>query len=141
MKLNLILQIAGVAQFGIALLNLFLPRILGWKEDLTRMPLLLREVFQIHAWFISITLGIFAVMTWRFAREMATGTNDALRWFAVGVGSFWAIRTVLQVTYYSSSHWRGQPGRTAIHVVLLVLYGGLAGCYFASALRHAGGFG
>src|SRR5207247_2542317 len=110
-NLMLWLRLAAAAQIGIALLNLVLPRILGWSEHLNRVPLLIREVFHVHAWFISVTLMIFGVMTWRFATEMTT--NPACRWLAAGVGFFWALRTVLQLTYYSSSHWRGQPGRTA----------------------------
>ena len=129
-----LLQAAAALQLAIALLNLFLVRLLHWKEDLERMPLLLREVFRVHAWFISITLAIFAAITWRFAAEMSDGTNPALQWLAAGIGSFWAIRTVLQVAYYSSSHWRGQPARTVTHVLLLLLYGGFAGVYGWAAM-------
>src|SRR5438094_9970082 len=110
------LQIAGASQLGIALLNLFLARILGWKAYLERAPLLLREVFHVHAWFISITLTIFAVLTWRFADEFAAGANPVSRWLAAGVGMFWGIRAALQVVYYSASHWRGRPGRRALPV-------------------------
>src|ERR1043166_4923971 len=94
-----VFQAAAVLQLGIALLNLFLVRLLNWKEDVARMPLLLREVFQVHAWFISITLAIFGVITWRFAIEMASGTNTVCQWLAAGIGIFWLIRAVLQVTY------------------------------------------
>src|SRR5207247_10968322 len=115
------------------------PRLLGWKEDLARMPLLLREVFQVHAWFISVTLAIFAVMTWRFADEMASGPNAACRWLAAAIGLFWALRTVLQVTYYSNSHWRGRPGRTLAQITFLLLYGGFACCYLWAAFPRTGG--
>jgi hypothetical protein len=121
------LRLAAAAQLGIALLNLALPRIMRWRDDLNRMPLLIREVFHVHAWFVSITLGIFAVMTWRFAAEMTT--NAACRWLAAAMGLFWALRTLLQVSYYSSSHWRGRPGRTVMHVTLLLIYGGFAAVY------------
>jgi len=136
--LETVLRLCGGIQLGIAALNLFLSGLLGWKEDVARMPLLIREVFQVHAWFISLTLAIFAIMTWRFAQDMAAGTNDALRWLAAGIGSFWAFRTVLQVTYYSSNHWRGKPLRTAIHVALFTVYGGLAGSYLCAALGRNG---
>ena len=132
------LQIAAAAQFAIALLNLFLVRLLGWKRDLERVPLLLREVFHVHAWFISITLTIFAVLTWRFAAEFAGGAVPVCRWLAAGIAMFWAIRTVLQMTYYSGSHWRGRPGRTAIHIGLLLLYGSFAAVYFWTACRGEG---
>lgn len=134
MKLETILQIAAVAQLGIAILNLFLVRLLDWKGEVDRMPLLLREVFHVHMWFISITLLIFGAITFRFAPHMAGGSLELARWLAAGIGGFWAIRTVLQITYYSSSHWRGQLGRTAAHVALLCVYGGFAVAYLLAAL-------
>ena len=137
MTLSSLLRIAAIAQLAIALLNLFLVRLLDWKADLDRMPLLLREVFHVHCWFISITLGIFGVTTLRFAEAMAASSNEACRWLAAGIGIFWAIRTVLQVTYYSRTHWQGRPIRTAMHVVLLATYGGLALIYSLSAFLNA----
>lgn len=133
------LQLAAAAQFGIALLNLAIPRILAWQDDLGRLPLLIREVFQVHLWFISITVAIFAILTWRFSGDMAAGTDEACRWLAAAIGFFWATRTVLQLGYYSSSHWRGKAALTGIHVALLVVYGGLASIYLTAALRAPGG--
>ncbi len=137
MSTQALLQIAATLQLAIAVLNLFLVRLLEWKEDLARMPLLLREVFQVHAWFISITLAIFGVMTWRFAPDMASLANPVCRWLAAAIGAFWAIRTVLQVAYYSSSHWRGKPARTLAHLLLLVIYGGFACLYLWTAFGQA----
>ena len=131
--LFIFLQAAAALQLGVALLNLLLVPLLKWKQDLARTPLLLREVFQVHAWFISVTLTIFGLLTWRFVGELAAHANQIGIWLAAGIGIFWAIRTVLQVTYYSSSHWRGQPGRTAIHIVLLFVYGGMAAIYLWAA--------
>jgi len=134
-SLLFLLQSAAALQLGIAVMNLFLVRLLSWQEEVARMPLLVQEVFQVHAWFISITLGIFAAMTWRFAGEMAAGTNLVCRWLAGGIGLFWGIRAVLQATYYSSSHWRGQRGRTVAHAGLLIVYGGFAAVYLWAGLR------
>ena len=131
--MDLVLKFAAAAQLFVALLNLKLVRIMGWSADLAKVQLLVREVFYIHAWFISLTLAIFGVVTWRFASEMAAGANPALAWLAAGIGIFWGVRTAMQVFYYSSSHWRGNPGRTAIHVTLLLLYGGMAAAYLFAA--------
>ena len=127
--LTLLLQIVAAGQLAIAVLNLFLVRLMKWEADVARMPLLIREVFRVHAWFISVTLGIFGVLTWRFAGDMANRTNPIGTWLCLGIGIFWAIRTVLQVTYYSSSHWKGQPGRTLAHITLLLCYGTMAVVY------------
>lgn len=126
------LVLAAVGQFCIAMLNLALIRIMGWKPDLARVSLLVREVFQIHAWFISLTLLIFAAFTARFAGEMAAGEELVYRWVACSIGLFWAVRSVLQVAYYSGSHWRGIASRTAVHVILLVVYGGFTVVYFVA---------
>ena len=135
MRLQTLLQIAALAQIGVAILNLFLVRLMKWQPDLAKMQLLVREVFQVHAWFISVTLAIFGTLTWRFAAEMALATNPLGKWLCTGIGLFWAIRTVLQVTYYSSSHWRGQPGRTATHFLLLACDGGMAAVYLWAGLQ------
>jgi hypothetical protein len=131
--LSILLKTAATLQLGIAVLNLFLVPLLNWKEKLARAPLLLREVFQVHAWFISVTLALFGLLTWRFAAELAMRANAIGVWLAAGIGIFWVIRTVLQIVYYSSSHWRGQLGRTVIHIVLLIIYGGMATIYLWAA--------
>ena len=132
-SLSIFLRVVAALQLAVAILNLFLVPLLKWKEDLKRAPLLLREVFQVHAWFISVTLAIFGLLSWRFAAEIASHASALGGWLAGGIGIFWAIRTVLQVTYYSSSHWRGQLGRTVIHIVLLIAYGGMATTYLWAA--------
>lgn len=136
-QLSIVLLVAAFLQLGVAILNLFLVPLLKWREELLRVPLLLREVFQVHAWFISITLTIFTVITLRFAPELAAGANPIATWLAAGIGIFWAIRVVLQVAYYSGSHWRGKLGRTMIHIALLFTYGGLAAAYLCAAFKFS----
>jgi len=135
MTLRELLLLAATLQLGIAILNLFLVPLLKWQTEIARMPLLVREVFHVHAWFISVTLAIFATLTFRFSSEMELGVNPIAAWLAGAVGIFWAIRAILQVVWYSSSHWRGQLNRTLIHIALLVIYGGFAVIYLIAARR------
>ncbi len=132
-SLEIALRIAAIAQFAVALLNLFLIRIMKWKPDLDRTPLLIREVFRIHVVFISITLSIFAVLTWRFAPELATAANPLAIWLATAIGMFWIVRSAMQWLHYSASHWRGNTARTLIHWALFLGYGAMAVVYFAAA--------
>ena len=126
---------AAAAQLALAGLNLFIVRLLKWRADLERMPLLMREVFWVHTWFISVTLTIFAVMTLRFIFEIVDGSNVACTSLAAAIGIFWGIRTVIQLSYYSPTHWRGRPGKTVIHIGLCVLYSGMSAVYLAAAGR------
>ena len=129
------LLIGAAGQACVAMLNLRLPTLLGWQEELRRVPRLMSEVFQVHVWFITTTLLIFSIFTWRFTPEIASGTTAMGRWMAFLIGVFWLIRTLIQVVFYSASHWRGQAGRTAIHLILLTAYGALTGTYFTAALQ------
>jgi hypothetical protein len=133
--LELFLRCAALAQLGVAALNLFLIRIMKWERDLVSAPLLIREVFQIHIYFISITLAIFGALTWRFATEIATATQPICVWLAIGIGAFWAVRSVMQWSHYSAIHWRGDSLRTAIHWMLFLGYGAFAAVYFTAASR------
>ena len=134
-NLELFLQLAAVAQLGVAILNLFLVRIMKWERDLASAPLLIREVFQIHIYFISITLAIFGTVTWRFAAEIANAAHPICVWLAIGIGAFWAIRSIMQWSHYSAVHWRGDRMRTLIHWTLFLGYGAFAAVYFAAALK------
>jgi hypothetical protein len=134
-NLPLSLRLAALAQFAVAILNLFLVRIMKWERDLANAPLLIREVFQIHIYFISITLAIFGALTWRFAGEIATAAQPSSVWLAVGIGAFWAIRSVMQWSHYSAVHWRGDKLRTAIHWMLFLGYGAFAAVYLTAAGR------
>ena len=131
--LELSLRAAAIAQFAVAILNFFLIRIMKWRADLERAPLLVREVFLIHVVFISITLSIFAVLTWRFAHQIATAANPLAIWLALAIGLFWLARSIMQWSHYSSSHWRGDRLRTLIHWTLFLGYGAMAVVYFAAA--------
>jgi hypothetical protein len=132
------LRAAALTQFAVAILNLFLIRIMKWKLDLDRAPLLIREVFRIHVVFISITLSIFAVLTWRFAHEIASAASPLAFWFAVAIGLFWLARSAMQWLHYSASHWRGDAPRTVIHWALFLAYGAMATVYLASAFWRNG---
>ena len=134
-NLELFLRLTALAQLAVAVLNLFLIRIMNWERDLVSAPLLIREVFQIHIYFISITLAIFGALTWRFSREFAAGAPPLCVWLAIGIGAFWAIRSVMQWSHYSKVHWRGDRLRTVIHWMLFLGYAAFAAVYFTAAGR------
>ncbi len=81
--LKILLLGAAVGQLVLTLLNLRLDKLLHWETELKSLSLLLREVFYVHKWFISITMAIFGVVTLKFAGEMSEGLIPMGRWLAV----------------------------------------------------------
>ncbi|MEO0415141.1 MAG: hypothetical protein AAF226_09345 [Verrucomicrobiota bacterium] len=130
-----ILIAAAVGQLMIAVINLRLDKMLKWDQDLKNVPQLLQEVFVVHKWFITLTLIIFGVITIRFAGDIAEARYEMTRWFAAGVGGFWAIRTLIQWFFYGWEHWRGKAKETVIHWILTIAYGGAATVYLVAAFR------
>ena len=53
--LRLLLLVTAVVQIVVSVINLALPRLLGWRECLAALPLLVREVFHVHLFYISVT--------------------------------------------------------------------------------------
>jgi hypothetical protein len=126
------LKAAAIVQVAFAALNFFVVRIMKWRAVLDRAPLLLREVFEVHSFFISVILLLFGVMTWKFADLMAGSQSQVANWLAAAIGIFWAVRTIAQICYYSSSHWRHNTKRTVTHILLLAIYGGMSGVYLCA---------
>jgi hypothetical protein len=120
-------------QLLIAMLNLGLVRIMRWQDDLARMPLLIREVFKVHSLFISITVATFGILTFRFADTFVLGRNELAKWMAGAIGIFWSVRAIIQWIGYSTSHWRGLFGPTAVHWTLFSVYGGFGAIYLSLA--------
>lgn len=133
--LELGLRVAAGGQLFIAGLGSALPRILHWEKAIADMPLLVRQVFQIHTWFISLTCAIFAVITWRFAGLMASGQDELAKWIAGAIALFWGVRSIMQWTHYSQEHWRGKLGLTFLHWLLFLGYAAWAVVYALAALR------
>ncbi len=133
--LEKLLILAAIGQLTVAILNLRLEKILGWGPAIAAMPDLVREVFVVHKWFVSITLVIFGVLTIRFAPEFAGAGNEIARWLAAGIAVFWAIRTGIQWFYYGANHWRGKARETLVHWTLTLVYGGWTVIYLLAAIR------
>lgn len=133
--LDVLLRLAAAGQLFIALLGPMIPFLLGWREAIARMPLLVREVFWVHTFFIGLTCAIFGLITWVFAADLAHPAHDMMRWFLFAIGLFWGIRSVMQWTVYSTSHWRGLMDKTIAHWALFTGYSAFAITYFIAAFR------
>src|SRR5438094_638512 len=104
---NLIIHLraVGVLLLLLALLNLFLPRRFGWKAELTKVSLLVRQVFVVHCAFIILILTLMGVLCAFFAPLLLSNPLGSILLF--GLGLFWATRLAVQFFFYSPQLWRG----------------------------------
>jgi len=127
------LWVAGFVQLAIALANFTLPRKLNYRENLTHLAPMVRQIFIVHSGYIVGIVVLFAAITFGFAPELAGGRGLG-RFLAASMAVFWACRVPLQIFYYDPQVRRShRTGDVAITVALLFL----AATYASAALVHA----
>src|SRR5215472_7926739 len=101
-RLLQLLWLAGLVQVAIALANFFLPAKLKYREKLSRVSPIIRQIFVVHSVYIVGVVLLFAGMTVGFAGELAAG-HGLGRFLAAAIASFWLFRAPVQLLYYDAT--------------------------------------
>lgn len=126
------LRIVGVLMLLLIVMNVVdVPRRFRWKEQMASLSLLNRQVFQVHAAFICIVLGLFAALVLLLPRELMQPTALA-RAVLGGIGLFWFLRLLTQWFIYDWSTWRGNRFYTVMHFAFTGLW-----IYFVATFAYA----
>ena len=115
------LRIVGLMMAGLAVLNLFVPKRFHWQEEMARLSLLNRQIFQAHSLFLILTLGLLAALLLACGRDLLEPTRLA-RAILIGLTIFWGARMLMQWFYYSPATWRGNPLHTAMHYTFSAMW-------------------
>jgi hypothetical protein len=121
-----LLWLAGFVQLAIAFANVFLPAKLDYKENLSRVSPIIRQIFVVHSVYIVGVVLLFAVLTIGFTAELASG-HGLGRFLATAIAIFWLFRAPVQLLYYDASLRRenrwGDIAFTAAALFLTATYG------------------
>ncbi len=128
--LELNLRVAGVLLAGLVVVNLFVPSRFRWREELARVSLLNRQIFQVHSVFIVLVLALFSALLLTCA-DVLVEPSRLTRAIFVGLTIFWALRMAMQWWFYSPDIWRGSRFFTAMHVVFSALWIYMTGVFGA----------
>jgi hypothetical protein len=126
------LRIVGVVMASLVVVNLFVPRRFHWREELARLSLLNRQVFQAHAIFLVLTLALFSALLLTCSDALLEPTRLS-RAILIGLTIFWTLRMLMQWGFYSPAIWRGHRFNTAMHCLFSALWVYVSGV-FAAAL-------
>lgn len=105
---------------GLAALHAFFPKHFRWKEELSGLSLLSRQIMYVHTLFIALMILLMGLLCLTSAAEL-TGTTLGKR-VCLGLGLFWITRLLIQFFGYSSELWRGKVFETTIHVIFSLLW-------------------
>jgi hypothetical protein len=127
--LFLFLWLAGFVQVAIAFANVLLPKKLNYRDNLSRVAPIIRQVFVVHSVYIVGVVLLFAAVTFGFAGELASG-HGLGRFLAAAMALFWLCRAPVQLLYYDASLRRtnrlGDLAFIAAALFLAATYGAAA---------------
>ena len=127
------LRLAGALQIGLAMLHLFFPTRFRWKEELSRLSLLNRQMFLVHTFFVCVILLMIGALS-LFAPQTILQPTPLSRLVLGGFATFWVLRLIFQWFIYDSRLWRGDLFKTVVHGLLTVIWTYLASVYAAVLL-------
>jgi hypothetical protein len=123
------LWMAGAVQLVICAANFVLPRRLKYRENLSRVSPIIRQVFFVHSAYIVGVVALFAAATFFFSAELTSG-HGLGRFLAAAIALFWLCRVPVQMFYYDAelrrSHRAGDIAYMAAALFLGTVYGAAA---------------
>ena len=121
MTLYIHLQIVGVLLILLGLSHVFFNRLFRWKQELTTVSPLTRDVFFVHNFFIGLGVVLGGATSFFCANDLLRpGTLS--RAVLAGMATFWLCRLLAQFFGYDSAIWLGDRFRTYMHVLFSLLW-------------------
>jgi hypothetical protein len=139
MTVHIALKLAGLLLMLLGVAHTLFGRYFRWDTELASLSLFTRQVFQVHCFFIALTVGLMGGCTLFYTDALIhSGTLSQI--VLAGFALFWFVRLVFQLFVYDPEIWRGRPLYTFMHglfsllwVYLVVTYG----CALWQACRNS----
>ncbi|HEV8514001.1 MAG TPA: hypothetical protein VGQ59_12025 [Cyclobacteriaceae bacterium] len=131
--MELHLKISGYCLIVLGMVHAIFPKQFNWKQELSSLSIMNRQMMQIHTFFIAFILvlvGVLCLTSSTDLVETALGKRISL-----GLGIFWIVRLFIQFFGYSSEIWRGKSFETIVHVLFSIFWTYLSVIFIMIYLR------
>lgn len=115
------LRIVGIVMIGLVALNLYVPYRFHWREEMSRLSLVNRQIFMAHNVFLVLTLALFGLLLLSLGDTLLERTRLS-RAVLTGLTAFWGLRMLTQWWFYSPKIWRGHRVNTRMHYLFSALW-------------------
>jgi hypothetical protein len=115
------LRLTGVVMASLVVVNLVVPGRFHWREEMSRLSLVNRQIFQAHSVFLVLTLALFSALLLTCAAALLEPTRLS-RAVLFGLTVFWGLRMLMQWCFYSPLIWRGHRFNTVMHYTFSVVW-------------------
>jgi hypothetical protein len=121
MNLDLHLRLIGLSLVLLALVHATFPKRFNWNEELPKLTLINRQMFEVHCFFIALTLFLMGVLCLAFPGAL-TSSSQLGCVVSAGLMIYWLCRLFCQFFVYHSSLWWHKGVETLVHVVFGFLW-------------------
>lgn len=118
--MELHLKIIGICLIALGLLHAIFPRQFHWREELSSLSNVNREMMYIHTFFIAFTLLLIGLLCLTSAPDLIS-TPFGKR-ISLGLGIFGSVRLLIQFFGYSSQTWKGKTFETTVHILFSLFW-------------------
>jgi hypothetical protein len=115
------LRVTGVLLAFLVVVHAFVPARLRWRDELSRLSLVNRQIFEVHTLFIVLVLALSSVLLLT-SSDALVAPSRLSRALLLGLTIFWGLRMLMQWFYYSPAIWRGDRFNTAAHCVFSTVW-------------------
>ena len=110
------LRAVGVLMAMLVVVNFFVPGRFNWRDELSRVSLINRQIFIAHTVFIMLVVALTSALLLTSA-ESLLAPGPINRAVLLGLTIFWGLRMLMQWFFYSPQVWRGNRLHTVMHGV------------------------
>lgn len=126
------LKIIGWILIILASIHIVFPKYFNWKNELSSLNLINKQMIYVHTLFIAITVFLMGILCITSTDELIN-TRLGKR-IALGLGTFWFIRLIVQFFGYSSKLWKGKLFETFVHILFSALWLYFSSVFFMTAI-------
>jgi len=131
--MELHLKIIGSCLIALGLVHAIFPRQFNWKQELSSLSIVNREMMYVHTFFIAITLILVGLLC------LTSGTDIMKTTFgkrvSLGLGIFFSLRLLFQFFGYSSKTWKGKTFETIVHILFSIFWTYLSAVFILIFIR------
>jgi len=118
--MELHIKIIGALLIVLALVHISFPKKFNWKQELSSLSIMNRQIMYVHSFFIAFMIFLMGVLCLTSANELLHTTLG--KRISLGLGIYWATRLFFQFFIYSSKVWKGKTFETAIHILFSIFW-------------------
>jgi hypothetical protein len=127
--LKILIILCGVGHIALGLGSLVIPRMLDWKNALSTVPTLIRQIFWTYAGYILCINIFFGIVSLLYTDELLSG-NGLSKALLILITLYWFSRVVIQFVYFDKTgvpkkivYQAGELVLIAVFVLFTMVYG------------------